>query len=68
MGQKIGGLIGDIIPLALFIYGALVVEGKIKTKKPLFKFPITTMRIIIYGGIIGFTALMIFNIVTNFIH
>jgi hypothetical protein len=60
MNQNSGEIIGNIIPLAIFIYLALIMRGVVKPKKniPLLTNPSILARIIVYGGILIFVILL----------
>lgn len=61
MFQKLGGIIGDIIPLVIFIYLSLVLLGVIRLKKEIafFKTNPTISKILVFGGVLFFTILVI---------
>lgn len=61
MFQKLGGIIGDIIPLVIFIYLSLVLLGVVRLKKEIgfFKTNPTISKILVFGGVLFFTILVI---------
>ena len=61
MTQHSGEIIGNLIPLAIFIYLALVINGVIVQRKPIkaLENPSTLMKVTIYGGIVIFLILII---------
>ena len=54
MDKNKGELIGDIIPLVIFIYLALVVGGIIKPKReiPFLNNPSVLIKFIVFGGVV----------------
>jgi hypothetical protein len=67
--QVIGGLIDDIIVLGIFIYFALLVSGKIKLRQErqekfdaMMERRGTLFKILAYGGVIIFAALILISI------
>ncbi len=61
MAQRFGGIIGDLIPLVIFIYLALVINGVIVQRKPIkaLENPSTFIKVAIYAGIVIFLILII---------
>jgi hypothetical protein len=64
MAQHTGEIIGDLIPLAIFIYLALVINGVIVQRKPIkaLENPTTLIKLGIYGGIVIFLGLIIISL------
>jgi hypothetical protein len=56
-----GEIIGNLVPLGIFIYLALILRGNIKTKKnvEMLTKPTIWVKILIYGGVLVFTLLTI---------
>jgi len=64
MDQKTGGMIWNLIIFAAFVYAFLVMRGIVKTSleiKTLQK-PSTFVKIVVYGGMIVFAALIVMDI------
>jgi hypothetical protein len=64
MNQQIGNIIGDLIPLSFFVYLALIMRGTIKLKMdiPRFTNPSVLTKILVYGVILFFIALLAIQI------
>lgn len=67
--QQIGGLIGDLIIFGVFIYGALLLHGVVNTSNKELQIKIMNFRhkklpyVIVWGGIISFSFLIIERLV-----
>jgi hypothetical protein len=61
MFQKLGGITDDIIVLVVFIYFSLILLGVIRLKKEIgfFKTNPTISKIVVFGGVLIFTILVI---------
>ena len=64
MFQKLGGLIGDIIPFFIFLYLSLVVSGVIKSESTPEKLrnPSLYIKLLFYAGTILFAALIVIGL------
>jgi len=64
MNQNIGGILGDIIPLVIFIYFGLILTGVVKSKKQIAFFishPVLS-KVLVFGGILVFTLLFVIRL------
>jgi hypothetical protein len=64
MFQKLGGLIGDIIPFLIFLYFSLIASGVIKSDSlpERFKNPTLYMKYVFYAGTLLFAALIVIGL------
>ena len=64
MNENTGKLIGNIIPLIIFIYLSLIMNGFVKPRKeiPLLTNPRMLVKIIVYSGLLVFALLVIFSL------
>ena len=64
MFQTSLGIIGDIIPLAIFVYCSLILLGIIKPKKPIkiFENPSLLIKFGVFGGALIFLIIVILDL------
>ena len=67
MFQKLGGVIGDIVPLIIFIYLSLILLGIIHLKNDIrfFKSNPTISKIIVFGAVVIFAILVIMGLASR---
>ena len=64
MFQKLGGLIGDIIPFLIFLYFSLIASGVIKSESApeRLRNPSSYMKYVFYAGTLLFAALIVIGL------